>query len=100
MPLLPELELQRRDVLKLYGPAADMPQVVPLFGVRVVHSVRSNISYMAAGILLGVFIGGFSIKLGGIPFSLGGALLSGLLFGWYRAKRQTSTASSSSACSR
>ncbi|MDM0105547.1 aspartate-alanine antiporter [Variovorax sp. J22R24] len=89
MPLLPELKLQRRDVLKLYGPAADMAKVVPLFGVRVVHSVRSNISYMAAGILLGVFIGGFSIKLGGIPFSLGtggGALLTGLAFGWYQAR--------------
>ncbi|WP_353506100.1 aspartate-alanine antiporter [Variovorax sp. J22P240] len=89
MPLLPELKLQRRDVLKLYGPAADMPKVVPLFGVRVVHSVRSNISYMAAGILLGVFIGGFSIKLGGIPFSLGtggGALLTGLAFGWFQAR--------------
>ncbi|MGJ7510826.1 aspartate-alanine antiporter [Variovorax sp. GT1P44] len=89
MPLLPDLRLKKRDVLKLFGPVADMTKVVPRFGVRVVRSARSNISYMAAGILLGVFIGGFSIKLGGIPFSLGtggGALLTGLAFGWYQAR--------------
>ncbi|WP_353506335.1 aspartate-alanine antiporter [Variovorax davisae] len=89
MPLLPDLQLKKRDVLKLYGPAADMQQVVPLFGLPVVRSTRSNLGYMAAGILLGVFIGGFSIKLGGIPFALGtggGALLTGLVFGWFQAR--------------
>ncbi|MBO9648400.1 MAG: aspartate-alanine antiporter [Variovorax sp.] len=89
MPLLPELKLKKRDVLKLYGPDADMPKAVPLFGLRVVHSTKSNISYMAAGILLGVFLGGFSVKIGGIPFSLGtggGALLTGLVFGWFQAR--------------
>ncbi|MBB3179550.1 aspartate-alanine antiporter [Variovorax sp. Sphag1AA] len=89
MPLLPTLKLKKRDVLKLYGPAADMPKAVPLFGLRVVHSTKSNMSYMAAGILLGVFIGGFSVKIGGIPFSLGtggGALLTGLVFGWFQAR--------------
>ncbi|MBO9513851.1 MAG: aspartate-alanine antiporter [Variovorax sp.] len=89
MPLLPDLRLKKRDVLKLYGPAADMPKAVPLFGLRVIRSTRSNISYMAAGILLGVFIGGFSLKIGGIPFALGtggGALLTGLVFGWFQAR--------------
>ncbi|WP_310936203.1 hypothetical protein [Variovorax sp. UMC13] len=41
------------------------------------------------GILLGVFIGGFGLTLGGVPFSLGtggGALLTGLAFGWYQAR--------------
>ncbi len=89
MPLLPDLKLKKRDVLKVFGPAADMPRVVPIFGVRVVRSTKSNISYMAAGILLGVFIGGFSVKIGGIPFALGtggGALLTGLAFGWFQAR--------------
>lgn len=89
MPLLPDLKLKKRDVLKVFGPAADMPKVVPIFGVRVVRSTKSNISYMAAGILLGVFIGGFSVKIGGIPFALGtggGALLTGLAFGWFQAR--------------
>ncbi|HEX7868250.1 MAG TPA: aspartate-alanine antiporter [Variovorax sp.] len=89
MPLLHDLKLQRGDVLKLYGPVLDVARAVPLIGDRVVESTHSNISYAAMGILLGVFIGGFSVKLGGIPFSLGtggGALLTGLLFGWYQSK--------------
>lgn len=89
MPLLPDLKLKKRDVLKLQGPATDITKVLPLFGDRVLRSARTNISYMATGILLGVFIGHFSIQLGGIPFSLGtggGALLTGLAFGWYQAR--------------
>lgn len=89
MPLLHDVKLQRGDVLKLYAPVADMHKALPLVGDRVIVSTRSNISFAAMGILLGVFIGGFSVKLGGIPFSLGtggGALLTGLAFGWYQSK--------------
>ncbi len=89
MPLLPDMALRQGDVLKLYGPVADMQQATALAGQRVRISSRSNLSYASAGILLGVFIGGFSVSLGGIPFSLGtggGALLTGLAFGWYQAK--------------
>lgn len=89
MPLLHDVTLQRGDVLKLYGPVLDVARALPLIGDRVVASTHSNISYAAAGILLGVFIGGFSLKLGGIPFSLGtggGALVTGLAFGWYQSK--------------
>ena len=89
MPLLHDVKLQRGDVLKLYGPVLDVARALPLIGDRVVESTHSNISYAAMGILLGVFIGGFSVKLGGIPFSLGtggGALLTGLVFGWYQSK--------------
>lgn len=89
MPLLHDVKLQRGDVLKLYGPVLDVARALPLIGDRVVESTHSNISYAAMGILLGVFIGGFSVRLGGIPFSLGtggGALLTGLLFGWHQSK--------------
>ncbi|MET3474143.1 aspartate-alanine antiporter [Variovorax atrisoli] len=89
MPLLQDVKLRRGDVLKLYGPVLDVTRALPLIGDRVVESTHSNISYAAMGILLGVFIGGFSVRLGGIPFSLGtggGALVTGLLFGWYQAK--------------
>lgn len=89
MPLLNDVTLQRGDVLKLYGPTPEVAKAVPLIGDRAVESTRSNISYAAMGILLGVFIGSFSVKLGGIPFSLGtggGALLTGLAFGWYQSK--------------
>lgn len=89
MPLLPGVTLRRGDVLKLFGPAPDMRTAIESTGQRVVASSRSNISFASAGILLGVFIGGFGVSMGGVPFSLGtggGALLTGLAFGWYQAK--------------
>lgn len=89
MPLVNDLTLQRGDVLQLYGPAPEVASAIAQVGDRVIASTRSNISFAAAGILLGVFIGSFSAKLGGIPFSLGtggGALLTGLAFGWYQSK--------------
>ncbi|WP_437883101.1 aspartate-alanine antiporter [Pseudomonas sp. LRF_L74] len=89
LPLLPEMPLQRGDIIHLYGPASTIDEAVAVVGERVSVSVRSNISYASLGILLGVFIGGFSITLGEVPFSLGtggGALLTGLAFGWYQAR--------------
>ncbi|MDM0115717.1 aspartate-alanine antiporter [Variovorax sp. J22R133] len=89
MPLLPDLHLQRGDHLKLFGRAEDLAVAVPRLGERMLKSSKSNIALASAGIVLGVWIGLYSVKLGGIPFSLGtggGALLSGLVFGWYQAK--------------
>jgi putative transport protein len=45
---------------------------------------------MGLGILIGLLIGLLTANIGGIPLTLGaggGALLSGLLFGWLRSKR-------------
>ncbi|MEJ8852065.1 aspartate-alanine antiporter [Variovorax rhizosphaerae] len=89
LPLLPDLKLQRGDRLKLYGRAEDIARALPRIGEGVMKSSRSNIALASAGIVLGVWIGLYSVKLGGIPFSLGtggGALLSGLVFGWYQAR--------------
>ena len=89
MPVLPAMALQRGDIVKLYGPVADVNDAVARTGERVLASSHSNISYASMGILLGVFIGGFGLTLGDVPFSLGtggGALLTGLAFGWYQAR--------------
>ncbi|WP_256354709.1 aspartate-alanine antiporter [Variovorax sp. dw_308] len=89
LPLLPDLRLQRGDRLKLFGRADDIAVAVPRIGEGMMKSVHSNIALASAGIVLGVWIGLFSVKIGGVPFSLGtggGALLSGLVFGWYQAR--------------
>ena len=92
MPPLPDLALQRDDVLRLYGTTEgrELNTALAAIGKRVPTGDRSNIVYASIGIVLGVYIGGFSAKLGGIPFSLGtggGALLTGLVFGWYQARK-------------
>lgn len=94
LPPLPHVQLLQGDVLQLYSSAdakaSAMAEAVAMIGTRIERTDRSNIVYAGLGIVLGVFIGTFSLKLGGIPFSLGtggGALLTGLVFGWYQSKR-------------
>ena len=89
MPLLPDLQLQLGDKLKLFGTATELAAALPALGEPVLKSVKSNIAFAAIGIVLGVWIGMFSVKVGGIALSLGtggGALLTGLVFGWYQAR--------------
>jgi aspartate-alanine antiporter len=92
MPPLPDLPLQNNDVLRLYGvnEGQELNSAIAAIGKRVPTGDRSNIVYASIGIVLGVYIGSFAAKLGGIPFSLGtggGALLTGLVFGWYQSKK-------------
>lgn len=89
LPALTHVVLRRSDVLELCGSEDAMAQALPRLGDAVLSSDRSNIAYAAIGVLLGIVIGGFSVKLGGIPFSLGtggGALVTGLVFGWYQSR--------------
>ena len=89
MPLLPDLKLQVGDKLQVFGIAQELSQAVTALGEPVLKSVKTNIVLASTGIVLGVWIGMFSAKVGGIALSLGtggGALLTGLVFGWYQAK--------------
>ena len=94
LPAFPDLHLQLHDVLQLsisnlYDEAASRAAIARL-GTRIRYTDKSNISFAALGILTGIAVGTLSVKIGSIPFSLGtggGALLSGLLFGWVQSKR-------------
>ena len=93
LPPLPDLHLQLRDVLQVCISntlsSADSAVAIENLGQRIRKTDKSNISFAALGIVSGIAIGMLSIKLGTIPLSLGtggGALLSGLLFGWYQDK--------------
>jgi AspT/YidE/YbjL antiporter-like protein len=67
-------------------------RIAALVGYVIVPSAKTDFVYMGAGLVVGLLVGMLTAKIGSIPLTLGsggGALLSGLLFGWYRAKRQT-----------
>ena len=52
----------------------------------------TDMTFVGLGILLGGIIGALAIHIGGVPISLstsGGALITGLVFGWWRSKRPT-----------
>lgn len=92
LPMLPETVVQLGDVITIYGSEQDVKRIAALVGYVIVPSVKTDFVYMGAGLVVGLLVGMLTAKIGSIPLTLGsggGALLSGLLFGWYRAKRQT-----------
>ncbi|HYP81843.1 aspartate-alanine antiporter [Variovorax sp.] len=92
LPLAPEVVIQAGDTATLYGGEHDVRRVASAFGEVVVTSSKTDFVFLGAGLVVGLLVGLLSVKLGGIPLTLGaggGALLSGLVFGWWRARRQT-----------
>ncbi len=89
MPAVPGLRLNIGDVLSLYGTHEQVQKVGALLGKAILTSNRANFIYISLGIILGILIGRIELPLGGIALSLGtggGALLTGLVFGWWRTR--------------
>jgi aspartate-alanine antiporter len=89
VPTLPETVLERGDVLTLAGPQEAVQRVVPELGYTVTPTIKTDFVFLGIGVLLGMLIGGFSVKLGRADLTLGtggGCLVSGLMFGWLRAR--------------
>ena len=91
LELRPETVVELGDVVRIYGSEQDINRVSKLIGIVLIPSAKTDLVYMGAGLVAGLLVGLVSVKIGDIPLTLGsggGALLSGLIFGWYRAKRQ------------
>lgn len=87
IPRLPGTEILRGDVIRIGGSVDHVNAVVRILGYADRPTDATDISFMAAGILIGGLIGVLSVKIGGVPISLstsGGALLAGLFLGYYR----------------
>ncbi len=89
LPVLPETVLERADVLTLSGPDEAIRRVVPELGYPVTPTIRTDFVFLGIGVLLGMLIGSLSVKVGQADLTLGvggGCLVSGLAFGWLRAR--------------
>lgn len=92
LPLIAQLELQKGDVLYLRGTAKAVAELGRLIGKRIDRSDKTNFVFMGIGLLVGILIGQITVPIGPIDFTLGtggGALLSGLLFGWWQSRHQS-----------
>jgi putative transport protein len=92
IPVLPGTEILRGDVLSVGGSTRHIDALVKMFGYADRPVEATDLATVAAGILIGALIGALSVKVGGIPLSLstsGGALLAGLLLGYFRAVHPT-----------
>jgi putative transport protein len=92
IPILPNTKLERGDIVTLVGRTQDLTAATKMLGVPDRATDVADVAFIGAAITIGALAGAFVYKVGGIPLTLstaGGALLSGLFFGWLRSVKPT-----------
>ncbi|MBN9474473.1 MAG: aspartate-alanine antiporter [Bordetella sp. SCN 67-23] len=88
----PGTVIRAGDVAVLFGTGNDIQRAAHSVGTVIVPSDKTDWVYHGLGLAVGLIIGLAVLRIGSIPLTLGsggGALLSGLLFGWYRTRRMS-----------
>ncbi len=92
IPILPETEVLRGDILTIGGSTRHVDAAVKALGHADRPVESTDLAVVAAGIVIGGLVGALTYVAGGIPISLstsGGALLAGLLLGYLRTIHPT-----------
>ena len=92
IPILPNTQLQRGDIVTLVGRTQDITAATRMLGVPDRAIDVADVAFIGAAIAIGALLGAFVYKVGSVPLTLstsGGALISGLFFGWLRSVRPT-----------
>ncbi|MDE6795407.1 MAG: aspartate-alanine antiporter, partial [Muribaculaceae bacterium] len=92
IPLNPlkQTAIKPGDILELVGLKKNLDRAAKEIGYADPRTLATDFVFVGLGILLGGLLGALAIKFGNVPVSLGasgGALVSGLVLGWLRAKR-------------
>jgi putative transport protein len=90
IPILPNTAINRGDIVTLVGRSQDITAVAKLLGVADRATDVADVAFIGFGITIGALIGALVWKVAGVPLTLstaGGALISGLVFGWLRSVR-------------
>lgn len=85
-----DVYIQPGDALEIVGPKKYVTLASKHLGYADVPSLATDFVFVGFGVLLGGLLGMIAFKLGSVSVSLGtsgGALISGLIFGWLRSKR-------------
>ncbi|MGB7258162.1 MAG: TrkA C-terminal domain-containing protein, partial [Pseudolabrys sp.] len=92
IPILADTKLYRGDIVTLVGRTQDINAATKMLGVADHATDVADVAFIGAAIAIGALAGAFVYKVGGIPLTLstsGGALISGLFFGWLRSVHPT-----------
>jgi putative transport protein len=92
IPILPETQIQRGDILRVAGSTRHVEAAVAVLGHADRPVEETDLAFVGLGVALGGLVGALSLGWHGIPISLsifGGALLAGLLFGYLRTVHPT-----------
>jgi putative transport protein len=85
IPILRDTVIHRGDIITIVGRTQDIAAVAKVVGHADRPSDVADVAFIGAAITLGALIGALVFKVGGVPLTLstaGGALISGLVFGW------------------
>jgi putative transport protein len=85
IPSLSGTILQRGDVITLYGPERAVTRAASALGKVLPVGKKTDFTFLGAGIVLGLLVGHYNLEIGRLNLTLGsggGALISGLIFGW------------------
>lgn len=92
IPVFAQTQVDSGDTLELVGLKKEVETAAKELGYIDRPTNATDMVFVGLGILLGGIIGALAIHIGGVPISLstsGGALIAGLVFGWWRSKRPT-----------
>ena len=90
VPILPNTQIYRGDILTMVGRTQDTTAAAKMIGVLDRPTDIADVAFIGAAITIGAFIGALVLKVKGVPITLstaGGALIAGLVFGWLRSVR-------------
>lgn len=92
IPILPNTKIYCGDILNIVGRSQDVAAVIKEVGVPDKQTDVADVAFIGASITVGALFGAFVLKVAGVPLTLstaGGALIAGLVAGWYRSVRPT-----------
>ncbi len=92
IPILANTKIYRGDIVNIVGRTQDVAITVKLLGVPDRPTDVADVAFIGASITIGALVGALVFKVAGIPITLstaGGALIAGLVAGWFRSVRPT-----------
>ncbi|TQJ97202.1 aspartate-alanine antiporter [Achromobacter sp. SLBN-14] len=92
IPILPKTQLFRGDVITVVGRTQDINATAKNLGYVDRPTTVTDVAFMSLAITIGALVGAVVINVSGIPLTLstaGGALIAGIVFGWFRAIHPT-----------
>ncbi len=92
IPVMAQTQIHRGDILTLVGRTQDIASAAKHIGYIDKPSTVADVAFIGAAIALGALVGALTLNIGSVPLTLstaGGALISGLVFGWLRSIHPT-----------
>ncbi len=90
IPILPNTHVERGDIFTLVGRTQDTTAAAKWLGVADRPTDVADVAFIGGAIAIGALVGALVLKVAGAPLTLstaGGALISGLVFGWLRSTK-------------